>query len=118
MPYKDKDQRTRHSKLYGRIWYQDHKEEVMERRKQRQIQIQKWYREYKRTLSCLDCGEDHPACLQFHHKNKAEKDFNIADVASRASSIGVLLREMDKCEVLCVNCHAKRHWNEMHKTEG
>jgi hypothetical protein len=32
----------------------------------------------------------------------------------------ILRREsgLKKCDVLCVNCHAKRHWREMHKTDN
>jgi len=115
MPYKDKNKRVEYSREYGKIWYQAHKEEVMERRKKRQPDIREWYKNYKGILCCADCGEKHPACLQFHHKNKEEKHFNIAEVADRASSIKALKEEIDKCEVLCVNCHAKRHWRERHE---
>jgi len=114
MPYKDKEK----AKEYHKGWYQRHKSEVIERRKKRQLDIRNWFRRYKSTLNCMDCGIDHPAVLQFHHINRADKGFTIANVVSRATSIKQITNEMSKCDVLCVNCHAKRHWRETHGTDS
>ena len=118
MPYKDKDQRARYNREYNKGWYQRHKVEVIERRKKNQCEIKIWYRDYKSTLYCKMCGEDHPACLQFHHRDKAEKSFSIADMAQRPSSRKRIVEEIRKCDVLCVNCHAKLHWRETHEMDG
>lgn len=118
MPYKDKNKRIEYAREYGATWYQRHKDEVMERGKRTKNEIKEWYREYKRTLYCMICGENHPACLQFHHRNKAEKAFNIADMARRPTSKKRIIDEIKKCDVLCVNCHAKRHWRETHVTDS
>ncbi len=112
--YKDKEA----SRKYHNEWYHKHKQVVMEQRKQRQVEIRDWYRNYKSTLCCADCGECHPACLQFHHKDRTEKRFSPGDMANRASSINVLMKEINKCEVLCVNCHAKHHWRESHAIDN
>jgi hypothetical protein len=48
--------------------------------------------------------------LQFHHRNPREKDFTISNACSWGWSIERILKEMEKCDVLCANCHAKRHW--------
>ncbi len=114
MTYKDKDA----SRKYQNEWYHRHKQVIRERRRQRLIEVRDWYHDYKNTLCCVDCGENHPACLQFHHKDRAEKRFSLGDMASRASSIRVLMEEIKKCEVLCVNCHAKRHWRGSHATDN
>ncbi len=113
MPYKDKDKAKEYHKEYHKGWYQRHKNVVIERRKNRQIEIRNWFRRYKSTLYCMDCGINHPAVLQFHHRNRADKGFTIANVVSRATSIKQITNEMRKCDVLCVNCHAKRHWREI-----
>jgi hypothetical protein len=117
MPFKDKDQRVRYQQEYGKGWYQAHKEGVIERRKKQQHEIKIWYAEYKKTLCCKICGESHPACLQFHHRDRAGKSFNIGDMARRPTSKKRLINEIAKCDVLCVNCHAKLHWRETHKTD-
>ena len=114
MPYKDKAKAEENQ----RGWYQRHKDEVIARRKKRQLDIRDWFRRYKSTLYCMDCGISHPAVLQFHHRNRADKGFTIANVVSRATSIKQITNEIKKCDVLCVNCHAKRHWREIHETDS
>lgn len=118
MPYKDKDRRTAYHKEYGKSWYEKHKERVMERKKQRRREIADWFRKYKSTLYCMDCGINHPAVLQFHHRNRDDKSFTIANVVRRADSMKQIMDEIKKCDVLCVNCHAKRHWRETHATDS
>lgn len=114
MPYRDKDAR----KAYHKNWYQQHKDEVIARRKKRQLEIRNRFLRYKSTLFCMDCGISHPAVLQFHHRNKAEKSFNIADVVRRANSFRQITNEIEKCDVVCVNCHMKRHWREAHISDN
>ena len=36
----------------------------------------------------------------------------------RGTSIKTLIKEIKKCDVLCVNCHAKQHWRETHETDN
>src|SRR5229473_6317728 len=107
MPYRDKDRKMEHQREYQRSWYQRHKEKLVARREQDKREILNWFRRYKSTLRCIDCGISHPAVLQFHHRDRAEKSFTISKVVSRATSVKQIMREMKKCEVLCVNCHSK-----------
>jgi hypothetical protein len=118
MPYKDRDKRVENQKEYSRNWYERHKYRVIERKKQRQQEIWNWFRRYKSGLHCMDCGISHPAVLQFHHRIRTEKSFSISGVVSRATSIKQITNEIKKCDVLCVNCHAKRHWRETHETDS
>ena len=118
MPYKDKEKAKEYQKEYQKGWYQRHKDEVIERKKQRQQDIHNWFRRYKSTLYCIDCEISHPAVLQFHHRNRADKGFTISSVVSRATSVKQITNEIKKCDVVCVNCHAKRHWRETHATDS
>ena len=118
MPYKDREKRVEYARENGKKWYQEHKQEVIERKKKRQEDIYNWFRRYKSTLSCTDCGISHPALLQFHHRDRTEKSFTISKVISRARSVKQITDEMAKCDVVCVNCHAKRHWREMYETDS
>jgi hypothetical protein len=68
-----------------------------------------WFVELKTELACNRCGENHPACLQFHHRDPSTKELGIADAIRRAWSRARVLREIAKCEGLCANCHAKHH---------
>lgn len=65
------------------------------------------YNEYKKTLQCSHCPENDPCCLEFHHPD-SNKEFNISDKKRHLSWIR-LKTEIDKCIVLCRNCHAKEH---------
>jgi hypothetical protein len=63
---------------------------------------------------CNKCGYDKcPAALDFHHLDPAEKDFTISQV-SRTSWNDKLKAELDKCVLLCANCHRETHWEEKH----
>ena len=78
----------------------------------RKIKLAEWFAAYKRTLRCARCGESHPACLDFHHKNPLEKDVALSQVIyTKGWSKERILNEISKCEVLCSNCHRKEHYN-------
>lgn len=68
-----------------------------------------WWQDYKSKLKCELCPETHPACLQFHHTDD-NKEGNVATLARRGNR-QKLLKEIEKCQVLCANCHFKLHFN-------
>lgn len=73
--------------------------------------------ELKRTLKCSKCGFDHPAALHFHHLG--EKTTEISKmVRGFGASLNTVLAEIDKCAVLCANCHAIEHWEERQQNKG
>lgn len=56
---------------------------------------------------CLLCGLKEPqATLDFHHINPQDKLKNISDFSSWTIE---LVEELDKCALLCKNCHCKTH---------
>ncbi|MEL0011655.1 MAG: HNH endonuclease, partial [Bacteroidota bacterium] len=61
---------------------------------------------------CEMCGESHPAALDFHHRDPSEKDTNLASVVGMGWSRDRIIREINKCDVICSNCHRKLHWND------
>src|SRR5262245_15649276 len=73
-----------------------------------------WLRKLKANLVCIRCNENHPACLDFHHRDPAIKDSNIGSLVASRISRSRILSEIEKCDVLCANCHRKEHWNEYH----
>lgn len=57
---------------------------------------------------CSQCGvKGVPAIYDFHHKNPEEKDFSWG--AKRTSNWDNLKKELDKCILLCSNCHRELH---------
>lgn len=74
--------------------------------------IRDWYNSYKKKLKCSRCGFDDYRALQFHHKNPSEKSYTIGTVLSRGKAIETLKKEIEKCEILCANCHSIEHFPE------
>jgi hypothetical protein len=57
---------------------------------------------------CQLCGySKSPRALHFHHLAPGEKDFNLASY--RCRSWERTKKELDKCALLCANCHAEVH---------
>jgi hypothetical protein len=63
---------------------------------------------YKAFFGCRRCGEGDPICLDLHHRNPLEKEFAISAYTFRATFYGLAI-ELEKCEVVCSNCHRKIH---------
>ena len=116
MAFKDAEERRAYFREYNKNWYRRNRERLFEKRKQHVGELKGWLRKYKSQLCCTECGENHPSCLQFHHLNREDKGFTIgSDIGGRRYiSRGRLEEEIAKCEVLCGNCHALRHWRETH----
>lgn len=70
-----------------------------------------WIREHKQTSGCTTCGEDDPACLEYHHVHPKKKKFSIGSVPVHTPK-HVILREIEKCVVVCANCHTQLHTHE------
>ncbi len=74
-----------------------------------------WRKRTKRKLieykggSCELCGYSKcDRALEFHHLNPDEKDFGIG---GRSLSFDRLKDEVDKCMLVCSNCHSEIHDN-------
>lgn len=70
--------------------------------------VKEWLLEELGAKKCLYCDENHPACLDFHHRNPEEKKFIIA--SNKCKKRTELLEEARKCNIVCANCHRKIHW--------
>lgn len=68
-----------------------------------------WFKDYKKTLHCVRCGEDRTPCLDFHHRDDSQKEFGIGVLAGGSWSVARVKREIAKCDVLCSNCHRWHH---------
>jgi hypothetical protein len=57
--------------------------------------------------SCLDCGETDLVVLHFDHV-RGPKVGEVSKLARRGVSLTTLQEEIDKCEIVCANCHMRR----------
>jgi len=106
MPYKDKEQRNACQKRH----YQKNKSYYLQKKKARQEEIRTFVNDYKSNLKCERCPEDHIGCLEFHHNDPGEKEICISNICSTGWGKERILKEIEKCIVLCANCHRKLHW--------
>lgn len=57
---------------------------------------------------CFDCKQTFPQCVyQFHHLDPTQKDVNPSYAIT--SSPTKMWKELEKCVMLCANCHLIRH---------
>ncbi|MGQ0670734.1 MAG: hypothetical protein ACT4PO_13860 [Actinomycetota bacterium] len=79
------------------------------RNKRRRDAMRRILREAK-NRPCSDCGVRYPHyVMDFDHRERSEKCFNIGrDALAGRCSEEALRREIEKCDVVCANCHRMR----------
>lgn len=96
----------------SRRWYSKNKQKQLDANMRRIKKLSEWFRQYKATLQCAQCGENHPACLDFHHNDPKEKENAVYWGVHHARwGRQKIMAEIAKCTVLCANCHRKLHWD-------
>ena len=80
-------------------------------KKERKENIRAFIDDYKSNLKCEECSEDHSSVLDFHHNDPSEKEIGISEVYKQGWGQERILKEIEKCIVLCSNCHRKLHYN-------
>lgn len=79
-----------------------------------------WLNQYKQSRGCARCGVTDPRVLDFHHRKGEDKLFTIASFR-RAVSFSKVKTEIEKCDIVCANCHRILHDEERkiaRKTDG
>lgn len=98
-----------------RAWYKANpeiqKKHVRKRSKEWVSFLRNYIWSVKLSNPCK-CGEQHPICLDFHHRDRRNKRIEVSLLVSRGCSLENLRKEIEKCDVLCRNCHAIYHWLE------
>lgn len=72
----------------------------------------RWVTEYKQINKCAGCGESDTHLLDMHHLDPSQKEACVSTLLQYATSIDKVKEEVEKCQVLCVNCHRKLHKEE------
>jgi hypothetical protein len=94
---------------YGKEHYAANRQRYIDlEAKRKRARAQKRMRfliEYFETHPCVDCGERDPLVLQFDHLR--DKCFDIGSQLPDRNWQSIL-NEIEKCEVVCANCHRRR----------
>lgn len=88
-------------------YYLANKELVMQKNKVRKQSLRDQVWQYKATHCCVDCQESDPIVLEFDHISD-DKVGNVSAMIERGFSWDTLLKEIEKCEVRCANCHRRK----------
>jgi hypothetical protein len=113
MPYKSKEKEQKYQKQYHLKTWKKRRLKHLGLNRKRRLALAAWLKTYKLTLKCITCGENDSVCLDFHHKNSKEKESSIANMVSEGYSMASIIEEINKCIVLCRNCHAKAHRKDL-----
>lgn len=105
MPYKNKEQQ----KAYLQQHYTNNKESYQARKRKQREERYIWYNEIMSTKSCIKCSESAIECLDWHHTNPSTKRQEVPRLLHDFRSLNEVLEEMNKCVILCANCHRKLH---------
>lgn len=88
--------------------YQKYKTEYNKRSKERRERL---FEEnsllvvnFLKNNPCVNCSESNILVLDFDHKDKKDKKYDISRMLS-SYKWNTILKEIKKCQVLCANCH-------------
>lgn len=142
---KSKEQNKRHKAEYdkayradnakvisdrSKVYYKDNIEKVSDRGKKYRVKnikkIKKstktwreknkaYIKSIKESSKCKLCGNKDFRVLQFHHVDPGYQGMGIPQLINRNRDL--IKSEIDKCDVLCANCHCTVHYN-MRKENG
>lgn len=92
--------------------YRNNKQTFAERANSLLRRIIDWVDTIKTKYGCCVCGISNPKCLDFHHVNPSEKLDGVGNLVRKKSRIKVA-EEINKCVVICANCHRLTHFGDV-----
>jgi len=97
-------------KPFRKNWYEGnakerHLQQVKERKQIVREMAKEYIYQYLSTHPCVECGEKDPVVLEFHHTR--DKVMDIAAIGGAGYSLESIQAEINKCIVLCGNCHKR-----------
>lgn len=98
---------------YDNAAYKNNKKrrkDIKENKRKRKLEKSQYIQYIKENNKCKICGDSRWYVLDFHHRDQKEKDFNISNM--RFESMETVKMEIDKCDILCSNCHRELHYFE------
>lgn len=99
-----------------REWY--HRNRAVEAEKQRlrrierRIKVQAYIIFVKESNPCTDCNQYY-SHYQMDFDHLGDKEFTIARHGG-SKSLDTVKAEIEKCEIVCANCHRQRTWERLH----
>jgi hypothetical protein len=102
-------------KEYDKKWYKNNQRRrdlLNERGRERCKRNMEFIRNYKISKGCKICGYNKTYyALEFHHETD-DKKYTVSKM--KTLSIKTVMKEIEKCIVICANCHREIH-HEKHE---
>ena len=80
-------------------------------RDKNRLRLNQWMTDH----GCHDCGDKRVVVLVFHHLKSDPSNVSVPRLVN--STWEKIEAEIDKCHLLCANCHMIRHWGLRQKKE-
>ena len=103
MPYKDRNKQKEYQ--------QKHHQRTKKKKRKQQNQLKDKRQHFvleemqRRGGKCAKCGFSDIRALDWHHLDPNEKVNSISEMIRDRVSMDKLQVELDKCELICANCH-------------
>lgn len=97
--------RACHQRYHYENW-DHHMTQIRARKKRVRAESQAAVLAYLAEHPCVDCGESDVVVLEFDHQR--DKSANVSALIAGASGLKRVFEEIEKCEVVCANCHRRR----------
>ena len=81
---------------------------IKERRVRHKAEIRSWIQQLKSDMPCADCKLQWPYYVMHFDHLGDDKEMEINEAVNRGWSRARIQLEIDKCELVCANCHAIR----------
>ena len=98
-------------KVNGKTHYERNSKYYIEKSTKRRIEATNFILGIRKKSKCMDCDEKDFRVLQFDHLPKYKKDLEVSTMAFSGYSLKSIQKEIDKCQIVCANCHSIRTYN-------
>lgn len=89
-----------------RSHYRNHKRQYLKRNARSYLKRRELIRGMK-SRPCADCGIQYPYyVMDFDHREGETKEYELS--RTERMTIRAIMREIEKCDVVCANCHRER----------
>lgn len=98
---------NKHSREHYRKDKKAHLARVRKNKQETKLANQALFWTYLCSKQCADCGNNDPQVLEADHVRGSKVD-HVSKLLGGCSSWKTILRELEKCDIVCANCHRKR----------
>lgn len=101
---------------YQKAYYKKNPESIRKSTKRQRAAVRQTIIKAK-AKPCMDCHSLFPWYVMDFDHVKGVKKFSLAEAAQKYRSIRMVQSEIDKCDVVCSNCHRIRTWKRASSSE-